>query len=514
MKNAINKPPARVAWMRMMNDAFESGRDSEAVETFDAHVRRGQVPPNVAIVRAQIALRTPGQSQKALPLLKSMQAASNGSDYVWQQMLLGEAHAVSGDYVAADDRLQRAMQTATHKGDAELIAAVGSRIGGRFVLQSDPQRAREGLALAKAGRSTESKLAAQLLESRILESESRTHEQARVLIRLLASIDPRSEKHMVPRVAATYSLAVCSRESHIPDAVRSIERQLSGTPWPEDLSGRRFMAARSLAWTSALDGDYFNAFRYLRERADDAPNDAWRTVAYCDRAYLARARNELTWFAQELFEAQRIAESVDWDAFDDESTLALLLLAELTAPMDAARAAKYLNRFQRIKDDPSRVPFYHRERRFHALLDYVSGVVDLHHGERKRAASHFEGARAVYRTIAFEWRAARCDLRLFDATRKTAFLQEAHQWLGNYPKSWLAEEWRDRFTSSRRGSGLTPMRDRTFRLLCEGKSNLEIAQELDLSVATVANHAKAVLKFFGVSSRHALLAEARRRRLT
>jgi DNA-binding CsgD family transcriptional regulator len=147
------------------------------------------------------------------------------------------------------------------------------------------------------------------------------------------------------------------------------------------------------------------------------------------------------------------------------------------------------------------------------LLDYVSGVVDLHHGERKRATGRFEGARHVYRNIGFEWRAARCDLRLFDVTRKTAFLQEAHRWLGNYPKSWLAEEWRERYAGSKKESGLTPMRDRTFRLLCEGKSNVEIADKLDLSVATVANHAKAVLKFFGVSSRHALLAEARRRKL-
>jgi DNA-binding CsgD family transcriptional regulator len=499
--------------MQAMDDAFERARDSEAVALYNANARKSQPVPRAALTRARIALRTAGQSSKALTLLKSIQPAASGSDIVWQQMLLGEALASSGDFRSADDRLQRALQAATQKGDSELIAAVGYRIGERYVLESNVQGAREGLALAKTGRSAESKLAAQLLESRVLETESRTHDRARVLIRMLSTIDPRSEQHMAYRIAGTSALSVCARETYVPDAVRAIERQLGGTPWPEDYASRRFLAERSLAWTSALGGDYFNAFRYLRERVDSAPNDAWRTVAFCDRAYLARVRNERNWFEQELFQAQAVADTVEWESFDDESVLALTLLAELTAAGDPARAMKYLNRFKRMADGSSKLSFFHRERRFQALLDYVSGVVDLHHGERKRAAGRFEGARLVYRNIGFEWRAARCDLRLFDVTRKAAFLHEAHHWLGNYPKSWLAEEWRDRFAGSKRESGLTPMRDRTFKLLCEGKSNVEIAEELDLSVATVANHAKAVLKFFAVSSRHALLAEARRRRL-
>jgi DNA-binding CsgD family transcriptional regulator/tetratricopeptide (TPR) repeat protein len=513
LKTYSKKASAPAVWLRELDDAFERGRDSDAIAVYDAHVNRGHPPAHAAFVRAQIALRAPGQSGKALPVLKSIRPAGQGSEYAWQQMLMGEAHANAGEFAAAKDRLQRAMQIATHEGDVELIAAVGYRIGEAYVLQSEPQRAREGLALAKAGRSAESKLAALLLESRILEGEARPHDQARVLIRLLSTIDPRSDRHMAYRVAATYALSTCARETFVPDAVRSIERQLGGTPWPEDFAGRRFLSARALAWTSALSGDYFNAFRLLRERADSAPNDAWRTVAFCDRAYLARARNESNWFEQELYEAQSVATSVEWESQEDESVLALTLLAELTAAVDAPRASKYLSRFNRIKDGNAKLAFYHRERRFPALLDYVSGVVDLHRGERKRATGRFEGARDVYRTIGFEWRAARCDLRLFDATRKAAFLQDAQHWLGNYPKSWLVEEWRDRFASAKRSSGLTPMRDRTFRLLCEGKSNVEIAAELDLSVATVANHAKAVLKFFGVSSRHALLAEARRRKL-
>lgn len=55
------------------------------------------------------------------------------------------------------------------------------------------------------------------------------------------------------------------------------------------------------------------------------------------------------------------------------------------------------------------------------------------------------------------------------------------------------------------------MRDRVFHLLCEGERNVELDSQLELAVSTVANHSKAILKAFGVSSRHALLAEAIRR---
>ncbi|HEY1429309.1 MAG TPA: hypothetical protein VGF18_07030, partial [Candidatus Tumulicola sp.] len=418
-----------------MGDAFDRAQDSVALAIYDEHVRSASAPAQAALLRARIALRTPGQAAKALPLLKTLHPPANGSEFVSQQMLMGQAYAATGEFAMADDRLQRALQVATQKGDAELIAAVGYRIGERHVLDANAQRAREGLALAKAGRSTESKLASQVLESDILEGESRWHDRARLLIRMLSSIDPKADKYMGFRIAGTFALSVCARESYVPDAVRAIERQLGGIPWPDDYADRHFLTARALAWTRALGGDYFNAFRYLRERADSAPNDAWRTIAFCDRAYLAHARNERTWFEQELFEAQRTADAVKWEVCEDESILSLPLLAELTASIDPSRASKYLNRFKRIADGSEKLPFLQRQPRFHALVDYASGVVDLHHGERKRAAGRFEGAREIYRTIAFEWRAARCDLRLFDVTRKTAFLQDAHRWLGNYPKS-------------------------------------------------------------------------------
>jgi DNA-binding NarL/FixJ family response regulator len=57
------------------------------------------------------------------------------------------------------------------------------------------------------------------------------------------------------------------------------------------------------------------------------------------------------------------------------------------------------------------------------------------------------------------------------------------------------------------------MQERVFRYLCQGLSNADIANELGRSEFTVANHAKAVLKAFGVRSRSALIAEAMKRGL-
>jgi DNA-binding NarL/FixJ family response regulator len=55
------------------------------------------------------------------------------------------------------------------------------------------------------------------------------------------------------------------------------------------------------------------------------------------------------------------------------------------------------------------------------------------------------------------------------------------------------------------------MRERVFQYMCAGLTNAEMASKIERSEFTVANHAKAVLKHFGVSSRSALIAEAMKR---
>lgn len=494
-----------------MTGRFNEGRYSGAADLYDSQAR-DSIPLHASFLRARIYMRTPGEGYKAVALLNRLRTPKSGAEYAWQQMLLGEAYAVTGDERGADSRLEAALKTAEATRDRDLIAEVAYRIGRRFVVTSNqPDRAREYLQLVRQGVSTDTRLNALHLESWILSREARTRDQARVLMELLQSLDVRDTKHMEHRIRATQTLAALARELYIPEALPMVERHLELVEWPPDFQIARFQTTKAVAWARALQGDYFNAFRFLKTSAAAAPDAAWRTMAFCDRAYLARVRNQDLWFRQELSDAEESAALVDWEAREDESIVALLLLAELLAPFNAAQASAYLARFHSIADIRNPRSLMRRDTRFEALVNYSTGVVDVELGDRKVGIPRLQAAMKAYEQLGAEWRAARAAIHLYDATKKSTFLDLTEKWLRHYRGSWLAEELRTRRHSTAQSSGLSPMRDRVFRLLCEGKSNVEIASLLGISVSTVANHAKAVLKAFSVSSRHALVAEAMRR---
>ena len=122
----------------------------------------------------------------------------------------------------------------------------------------------------------------------ILVFEERLYDQAGRLIELLRLLDPNEHEFLRVRSSATMRLAVLARGLYIPDAVAEIERQLDGRAWPNDFATDRYITLQALAWTKALQGDYFNAFRHLKRASEAAPNAAWKVFAACDRSFLAR----------------------------------------------------------------------------------------------------------------------------------------------------------------------------------------------------------------------------------
>jgi DNA-binding CsgD family transcriptional regulator len=493
---------------------FEEGRYEEAGRLYDESTLLRSAPLSASFLRARIYLRL-NRGPEALSLLNSLTPPkSGGDDYVRKLMLIGEARAATKDLEGADHQLVAALTAARAANNPDLLAEAAFRLARRHVgMAAEPERASKLLDDVRRGKSFESKLNALHLESWILSREGRVRDQARVLSEILRLLNPSSLDHIEHRVRACQTLAALARETYLPQSTVLIERHLDGLPWPEFFKAARFQTTKALAWTKALQGDYFNAFRFLKQSAAVAPDNGWRAMALCDRAYLANARGEENWFRQELSDAEEAAEVTDWEHRSDESPIALLLLAELCAPINAPQASAYLARFRSLGDIRSERSLMRDDERFQALLDYSSGVVDSHLGERKLALSRLQSALKIYERVGFNWRAARCALRLYDITGKDSFLDVAERRLTHYGGSWLAEELRQRRSAKLHSTGLSPMRERVFRLLCEGKSNVEMASLLGLTVSTVANHAKAVLKEFNVNSRHALIAEALKRNL-
>lgn len=496
--------------VREVHALFEEGRFTESAALYDGVWQRSAAPIEASMVRARIYLRT--DVPKAVALLNRTPCKKGSSEQVWRDLLLGEAYALLDDYDAADARFDDAFEVADRLGDSALIAQVAYRLGRRRIMAGDPKGAREALVRMQRSGSPASRLDTLHLESFILSREGRLADQARVLTELLRAIDPNSSKEMEHRAWATHSLAALAREIWVPEAVPEVERQLGGIEWPAEFVVNRFQAFKALAWAKALNGDYFNAFRYLSKAGNYAPSTAWQTMVHCDRAYLAAATGEPRWSRQEIVEAEESAARTDWRACRDEEAVALLLLAELLAPIDPARASEYLATYHSLRDSAPARSLLRRDPRNEALGDYAAAVVDASLGQSKTAKNRLRRAREVYKQLRYDWRAARCELQLYRLSPDPALLKSAEDLLSHYGSSWLAGELRT-LGGATASSELSPMQDRVFRYICEGLSNAEIAARLGRSENTVANHAKAVLKTFGVSNRPALIALALKRGL-
>jgi DNA-binding CsgD family transcriptional regulator len=420
-------------------------------------------------------------------------------------LLLGSACARTGEYAAADEYFDAAYKRSERSRDVDALAALALARGRRYAFAREFEKARAQQRLALQAPSHVRKIEALELESFIYELEGRYDRQAATLERMLAQIDPSDERLIWQTANGTSTLAVLACEMDLPGAIDAVEQNLREDPWPPHLNLQRFTALKALGWKCALSGDYFNAFRYLRKSMAHAPSPAWQAMAALDRAYLARCLNEERWSRQELGEAEELAETVDWNAARDEERVALLLLAELFAAVDTARAEQFMAAFQQIEPGEG-------DDRLRAQADYFAGVAQLGMGNAKLAVKLLRESFAVYDRIAYDWRAGRCALRLFEATGDAGFLHAAGEKLRRYPRSWLADEVRRHATTKSGLPALPRMQQRVFEELCRGLPTAEIARNLGRSEYTIKNHIKLIFKAFAVKSRAALIAMVSRPR--
>lgn len=497
---------ARPAWLDDMSSAYNTVRLKDAAAVFERHVR--QAPLEAVLLRARIYLRH--DDAAAVVGLLSDRKSTDLSQRAEIAMLLGAAHARMKRYGDADEDFASAFENAKKAKNDELLAEVSYRRAIRYVLEQRGADARRELAEARKGKSRRAQIKAAEGESFLLASERRYGDQARVLQSLLETLDPHASEFLDSRAWATHTLAGLTRELYLPQAIPLVERHLEGQ-WPAELAVNQFQAFKAIGWAHALRGDYFNAFRYLKRSLAAAPSEAWKAMAYADRAYLARCIGETRWARQELLEAEELGAAVDWESLRGEEAIALLLIAEMFAPDDPGRAAYYVARFDELGEVRNRLLHFRNDDRSRNLADYSRGVVEVALGNTKRGAKLLASTEQFFAEIGYEWRAARAALDLYQATNDRAALERAQHRLRHYMNGWLGDRLRALGTHSQ--PQLPPVQRKVFEAICRGLSNAEIAKEMQRSEFTVANHVKVLLKTFGVASRSALLAEAVRRKM-
>jgi DNA-binding NarL/FixJ family response regulator len=154
-----------------------------------------------------------------------------------------------------------------------------------------------------------------------------------------------------------------------------------------------------------------------------------------------------------------------------------------------------------------------RDRRLHAMEEYARGNVLAASGDRAAAVGLLSGAYATFSSINYAWRAAAAALRLHAITDDNAWLARASEAVTDFSESSVARDIRHKAAGAEdpRFATLTPAQRRVFEMICEGLTDKQIAQNLQISPDTVKNHAARVRVAFGVHSRAALIAAIHRK---
>lgn len=486
-----------------MSADYAAARFTDAAAVFDRNAR--QAPAQAVLLRARICLKR-SDAAGAIRYLTQAKTEDNAAQ-AERLMLLGAARARMERFPEADEDFAEALALAKAPALRELRAEIAYRRAVRYVQSGNAPEARKQLLEARNSSSKRAQINAMEGESFLLGAERRYTEQARVLIKTLEDMDPHGDEFVESRAWAAHTLAVLTRELFIPEAVPLVERHLEAGSWPPDLAVNRFQGFKAVGWAHALRGDYFNAFRYLKRSLSVAPDTSWRAIALADRAHLAECIGERRWARQELLEAEQDAAEVDWETMRGEEPIALLLIAEMLAPIDQSQAAYYVARFDELGGVRDRLLHFRNDERLKNLAAACRAKVEIALGNSKRGATLLNGALRFFGDIGYDWRAGRCALDLYELTADRAYLKIASEKLRNYSTSWLGDRLR-RLQASSSTVQLPPMQQKVFDGICRGLSNAEIAREIGRSEFTVANHVKVLLRTFGVSSRSALLAEA------
>ena len=168
--------------------------------------------------------------------------------------------------------------------------------------------------------------------------------------------------------------------------------------WSDDMQSERFLCLRALAWTSFLRGDSAQAQWLFKEAKSYAASDAWTVMAHLDRAYVARMNGNEPWAVEEALEAHRIARGVPWSATQGEERQALVMLAVLLAPVDMARAQRYVSSYMQMgKDSVHPMLALAQDRRAVGFEKYALGRVHQVLGNETLAIACFEAAHEVFR---------------------------------------------------------------------------------------------------------------------
>ena len=230
------------------------------------------------------------------------------------------------------------------------------------------------------------------------------------------------------------NLAVLARDFDLADS-DEICRRVDTLAWTRDIATVQFNACEAAGWCAALGGDVVTALGRFRTAADVATAIPERIIVGLDRAILARESGFAPMAIEEVRHASHLRRAFAWEDAAGDDRRALLLLAQVAAPIDVAEARSAIDRYASVRASIDVRYAGRTEARLKAEESYTHGVVLRAEGRldasRERLCTAFE----TWQTIGYEWRAARAALELAELDAGDVFRLAVRRDLNARPRS-------------------------------------------------------------------------------
>jgi DNA-binding CsgD family transcriptional regulator/tetratricopeptide (TPR) repeat protein len=292
-----------------------------------------------------------------------------------------------------------------------------------------------------------------------------------------------------------------------------VEERRAKMDWSADgLAQPRFWIAYCAAtFASEIQGNALKGAREAREAERRAPSAAYRVQAHCKRAAVARCAGEPIAQRDHAEAAAELYATLNPSDFSgDEPIVSLVLAEELTSIGCTDEARSAVSTFLKFSRTSPTLSMTHSPVTY-AYQRFVEGAALESSGERRTAIRRYNEAFELYAKVGYTRRAVFAALRLArlsSAAGAAAYADAQTRRLSQ--QSWLR---REAHGANQRTLRLTTVQREVLALICQGKSNPDIAASRKRSLHTIRNLVARLFVLFAVSSREELAVEGVRRGL-
>jgi DNA-binding CsgD family transcriptional regulator len=475
----------------------------------DIRIRSLATASEVALLNARAYLRTGRPKEAAAGLVETANTHTSLDASLSAQMLLGTARIRQGD---ADAGLSILEAAATRSAHAHV--AIRSEISFATALGHWAKRDIEAAERALGGVDRRS----DIIHARGLElaawcqmARGNYRRCAELFIATLERLDSCRAQDKAIAAAAISTLSILGAELCDHEIARVAQLRAGTMEWTSGLQMQQFLTLLHQSLFAEVTGNAVAAYEFAIQARGVAPTVACEASAWGVSSTIARNADEPCAAAVYAKHAVRLLAGHDLRQLAGEERLSLLVVAECCAHVDIDSAEQVFAAYSGL-DPIDKMVALSGDPRLAAEESFVAGAIAEARGDATEAERSYRRAFEQFARIGYVRRAAIAALALVKLCADNSmryYLVEQFESTSNYITRYLACRFPNRFAALENHpivASLPPAQREVIALICQGKSNKEIAALRNVGEQTIKNMlTKDVFRAFGVSSRAALI---------